>query len=447
MSARPRTLVTRPARSRVEGARAARGARTARLTLDGPHGARGPRIAGLLLATTVVLVVATAALTFHLVDAAVEERVRQEIARTAALVGGRDFPLGDESLRRLAGFIGAEVVATDAGGRVVASSLDAGQRRAFEGARDALPPPHERARVAGVALGDEPFTVGAAALPPAQGGAVFVLYRDDVLATQRQQVWLPVALAAAVATLGAALLGRLGERRVAAARTAALHRLLVSVAHEVKNPLGAIKAIARAQARRARDGVVEPGPLELIAAESERLTLLVDGLRSVGQPARTARRPIDPDATTARTVSLLEPLLAHRRVTARLELASTRGEAANVLADAAQVQQVVLNLLQNAADAMPRGGVVRLASRVDAGRWTLTVDDEGPGVPEAARARLFEPFFTTKERGLGVGLALSRGLCRAHDGALALAPPGPGGARFTLWLPLAPAPRPQEVVT
>lgn len=402
----------------------------------------------MLLATTVVLVVATAALTFKLVHDAVEERVRQEIARTAALVGGRDFPLSDESLRRLAGFIGAEVVASDDAGRVVASSLDPDLRRAFDAARDDLPAPHERPRVRQVALGGERFTVGAARLPAPRGGAVLVLYRDDVLATQRQQVWLPVALAATVATLGAALLGRFGERWVAQARTAALLRLLVSVAHEVKNPLGAMKAIARAQARRAREGTVDPGALELIAAESERLTLLVDGLRSVGQPARTARRPIDPDATTARTVALLEPLLAHRRVTARLELASSHGPPVTVLADASQVQQVVLNLLQNAADAMPRGGVVRLASRADAGRWTLTVEDEGPGVPEAVRARLFQPFFTTKERGLGVGLALSRGLCRAHGGDLALEPSaGPGGARFTLWLPLAPAPVPQEVVS
>lgn len=389
---------------------------------------------------------ATAALTFHLVDGAVEERVRQEIGRTAALVGGRDFPLGDESLRRLAGFIGAEVVATDDAGRVVASSLVPAQQRAFDAAGRDLPTPSERARIAGVTLGDERFTVGAAALPPPQRGAVFVLYRDDVLATQRQQVWLPVAVAATVATLGAALLGRLGERRVAAARTAALLRLLVSIAHEVKNPLGAIKAIARAQAKRARAGDVEPGPLELIAAESERLTLLVDGLRSVGQPARTARRAIDPDATTARTVALLEPLLAHRRVTAQLDLASARGQPSTVQADASQVQQVVLNLLQNAADVMPRGGVVRLASRVEAGRWTLTVEDEGAGVPDSVRVRLFQPFFTTKERGLGVGLALSRGLCRAHGGDLTLESKAtsPRGAQFALWLPLAPAAAPQD---
>src|SRR5690606_11907924 len=120
------------ARPGVESRRARpRARRGGVLELEGPHGARSPRIAGLLLATTVVLVVATAALTFQLVHDAVEERVRQEIARTAALVGGRDFPLSDESLRRLAGFIGAEVVASDDAGRVVASSLGPEQRRVF----------------------------------------------------------------------------------------------------------------------------------------------------------------------------------------------------------------------------------------------------------------------------------------------------------------------------
>ncbi|MCO5169705.1 MAG: ATP-binding protein [Planctomycetes bacterium] len=386
-----------------------------------------------------MLVAATAALTFHLVDSALEERLRLEIAQAARLLGHPGFPLGDESLRRVAEFIGADVVVTDAAGRPVATSLAPERRRAF--APDALPPAGDRARVAEATLGAERFTVGVVALPPPRVGSVYVLYPVDLLASQRQRAWAPVTLVAALATLAAALLGRAGERRVVAARTQALLRLLVSVAHEVKNPLGAIKAIARAQAKRAREGTVEPAPLELIATESERLALLVDGLRSVGQPAVTARKPVDPDATTARTIALLEPLLGHRRVTVDADL---RAGAATVLADASQVQQVVLNLLQNAADAMPRGGRVRLASRLEGGRWTLTVEDEGPGVPDAVRARLFQPFFTTKERGLGVGLALSRGLCRAHGGDLALVPPvgGAGGARFALWLPAERAAQP-----
>jgi signal transduction histidine kinase len=381
-----------------------------------------------------VLVLATAALTFTLVDSAVEERVRVEIAQTAGLVGGSGFPLGDESLRLVAGYIGADVVAVDGKGRIVAASLGPEQRRAFDAS--ALPAPGERARVAEAALGPARFTVGVAALPPPRVGALYVLYREDLLASQRQRAWLPVTAVAALATLAAALLGMAGERRVVAARTQALLRLLVAVAHEVKNPLGAIRAIARLQARRAREGVVEPGPLELIASESERLSLLVDGLRSVGQPVRTVRRPLDPDATTARTVALLGPQLAHRRVTVEAAPPATR---AAVLGDPAQLQQVVLNLLQNAADAMPRGGVVRLSSKVDAGGWSLAVEDEGPGVPEDRRARLFEPFFTTKEGGLGVGLYLSRRLARAHDGDLALEP-SPRGARFVLRLPLTDAP-------
>lgn len=408
------------------------------LTLDGPHGARSPRIAGLFLASTVVLVVATAALTFTLVDSAVEERVRVEIAQTAGLVGGSGFPLGDESLRLVAGYIGADVVAVDGAGRVVAASLGPEQRRAFDAS--ALPAPGERARVAEAALGPARFTVGVAALPPPRKGALYVLYREDLLASQRQRAWLPVTAVAALATLAAALLGMAGERRVVAARTQALLRLLVAVAHEVKNPLGAIRAIARLQARRAREGVVEPGPLELIASESERLSLLVDGLRSVGQPVRTVRRPLDPDAAAARTVELLSPQLAHRRVTVESGPPSTTASARSVvLGDGAQLQQIVLNLLQNAADAMPRGGVVRLSSKVDAGSWTLSVEDEGPGVPEDRRARLFEPFFTTKEGGLGVGLYLSRRLARAHDGELSLEASA-RGARFVLRLPLTDTP-------
>lgn len=417
--------------------------------LDDPSTARSPRIARLLLASTVAVAIGTAALSVHLVSGAVEERVQAEIAQTANLLGGSGFPLVDASLERLAGFVGAEVAATDADRALVAASLAGDARADFEAALrlQALPAPSPdgKVKVVPVTIGPFRYTVGVAATPGARrgspAGAVYVLYDANLLADASRRAWLPVSVMAALATVLAAFLGIAGERRVLSARNGALLRLLAAVAHEVRNPLGAIRAIARTQARAAgRRDAVDPAKLELIAAETERLALLVDGLKNVGRPVQTVLAPISLDGAVRATLDLVGHLLSHRRVVLDVEL----GAAAAVgLADATQVRQIVLNLVTNAADAQPKGGVIHVttrALRADAGGvWELVVEDEGPGVPEAARPRLFEPFFSTRAKGLGVGLYLSRRLAHAHGGDLTLAPPGAArGARFTLTLPWRP---------
>lgn len=435
--------------------------------LDDPSTARSPRIARLLLASTIVVAIGTAALSVHLVSGAVEERVQTEIAQTANLLGGSGFPLADASLERVAGFVGAQVVAADAAGNVVAASLPADARADFEAALrlQALPAPSPdgKVKVVPVTIGPFRYTVGVAATPagrrarPGQAGSVYVLYDANLLADASRRAWLPVSVMAALATVLAAFLGIAGERRVLVARNGALLRLLASVAHEVRNPLGAIRAIARTQARAAaREDRVDASKLELIAAETERLALLVDGLRNVGRPVQAVRAPISLDGAVRATLDLVGHLLSHRRVVLDVDL----GAAGAVgLADATQVRQVVLNLITNAADAQPRGGAIHVTSRAlrsaEGTTWHLVVEDEGPGVPAAVHPRLFEPFFSTKAKGLGVGLYLSRRLARAHGGDLTLAPPpadgaAPRGARFELVLPWSPeladrAPAPVEL--
>ena len=248
------------------------------------------------------------------------------------------------------------------------------------------------------------------------------------------------------AALLAAALGVLSQRMVERARTAALLRLLTSVAHEVRNPLGAIRTLARSLRGSAneRDG----RSLDLIAGEADRLTLLVDGLRAVGMPVRPLRREVDPDLELSTVLALLEHQLAHRRVRVALSPSPTP---TRVEGDPAQLRQVLLNLILNAADAMPRGGTVRLERGLERARpgdaglsWRVSVEDEGPGVPADVRARLFQPFVTTKPKGLGIGLYLSRRLLEANGGTLELAS-GPGtGARFVVRWPALSAPLPGD---
>jgi signal transduction histidine kinase len=91
-----------------------------------------------------------------------------------------------------------------------------------------------------------------------------------------------------------------------------------------------------------------------------------------------------------------------------------------VLADADQMRQVILNIILNAADAMPQGGTLRIQSRFEPGlkQIVLRISDTGPGIPMEIQNRLFEPFFTTKKTGTGLGLAIAYGIMERHKGAL-----------------------------
>jgi signal transduction histidine kinase len=108
-----------------------------------------------------------------------------------------------------------------------------------------------------------------------------------------------------------------------------------------------------------------------------------------------------------------------------------------VLHDEAQIRQALLNLLRNAREAMPGGGMIELGARREGDGVALTVADRGEGIAPEVRARLFDVLFSTKERGTGLGLALTREIVVAHHGEVRCEPREGGGTLFTLWLPRA----------
>ncbi|MEZ6187605.1 MAG: HAMP domain-containing sensor histidine kinase [Planctomycetota bacterium] len=397
-----------------------------------------PRLTALFLASALALVLVTAALTIHLTGQAVENRVEAELVQTARLIGGAGFPLNDVALEQVADYIGADVVATDAAGKPVASSLAPDALDDFRATE--LPAPPRAAKILACEIGDASYTLGVA--PTGLGvrtGAVYILYPEDTIAAQARAAWLPVVGVAVLGVLLAVVLGVYSERRVRAHQTSRLVRLLASVAHEVRNPLGAIRTLARTTQRRVTSEP-ERRSLDLIAGEADRLALLADGLRCVGLPVRTLKSEVEPERAVADVLTLLAPQLEHRRV----QVAHLPAPDVTIAADPAQVRQVVMNLVLNAADAMPRGGLVRCIGRRVGDRWELAVEDEGPGVAPEARATLFAPFESTKQKGLGVGLYLSRRLAEANGATLELDPHYTAGARFVArWPASATAPRVQ----
>jgi signal transduction histidine kinase len=178
--------------------------------------------------------------------------------------------------------------------------------------------------------------------------------------------------------------------------------------------------------------------LELIASEAQRMKSIVSGLLDYARVEKETAGPTDALAVVRHVAALMEPQLRRARVRLALELPDDA--LPEVAADAHALQQVLVNLVQNAAQAMPGGGVVTARASAQPGGLTNLVEviDEGPGVPLPDRGRVFDPFFTTKEAGVGTGLGLAvcKHLVATFGGTIDVTDgPDGRGARFRVVIP------------
>ena len=224
-------------------------------------------------------------------------------------------------------------------------------------------------------------------------------------------------------------------------RVAMLGELSGALAHELSQPLTAVLSNAQA-ARR----VLDRDPLDLgllraalddIIKSDRRAGAVIDRLRALLRKGETVRQPIDVNDVAREVIDLAYGELASRRVTVKTaftpRIPAVRG-------DRVQLQQVLLNLLLNACDAMngthAAGRHVGISTTADQGFVELLVTDCGPGIPEGQLERVFEPFVTFREQGLGLGLAISRSIMIAHGGSIRAENNPAGGATFRCCLPV-----------
>ncbi len=223
------------------------------------------------------------------------------------------------------------------------------------------------------------------------------------------------------------------ERLVASEKMSLLGRLSTFIAHEVRNPLSAIRMTAQLLQRRSADPRAREG-LARILGEIQRLELAVEDLLQTARPSPLSIAPVDLESVVEESVRLVAPQCRHLRVALDVRLAKDLPE---VPADAARLKQVVLNLLLNAIEAAgPEGSVEVETLEVhgpDGPRVRLVVRDSGPGVAASVRDRLFEPFVTTKETGAGLGLFVSKQIVEEHAGTLSLGG-SPGATEFVVEL-------------
>ena len=235
-------------------------------------------------------------------------------------------------------------------------------------------------------------------------------------------------------------LARAHAQLVHTERLAALGELSAVVAHEVRNPLGAIFNSVASLKRLVGPQSPTLPLLEIVGEESERLNHIVNDLLEFARPAQ-------PQLKAQPLAPLLQEAVAAAVAEARvpLEVTWALGEGLQpVPMDERLLRQAFLNLAQNAAQAMPQGGLLRVAVHLEAGaRESVRVEleDSGPGVPPELRSRIFEPFFTTRAQGTGLGLALVKRIIESHAGSVEVTAGPGGGALFRVLLPVAQAPR------
>lgn len=236
-------------------------------------------------------------------------------------------------------------------------------------------------------------------------------------------------------------LGAARQRLIQSDRLASLGQLAASVAHEINNPISGVLNFSVVIQRMVEDeqSCEEHLPeirryLEMMTHETERVGRIVTDLLAFSRRSS----PADEDVDLRQVIERVMALLAHR-----LELGQVRAEVdvppdiGMIAGDASQLQQVLVNLVMNAAEAMPAGGRVRVAVRKEADGVRLSVTDEGTGIDPAFVSRVFDPFFSTKEEGKGIGLGLSvvYGIVNAHGGDIEVESTPGQGSTFHVRLP------------
>lgn len=223
------------------------------------------------------------------------------------------------------------------------------------------------------------------------------------------------------------------EQQVAErSRLLTLGELSAKVAHEIRNPLTAIKM----QLQLLEDESPQAANHRLLSVldEVRRLELIVTGTLQLGRPDKLERQLLDLNGLVTEVFSLLKPQFEHKRIIMATELASNLPKC---WLDADRTKQILINLMNNAADELPEGGHIRVTTALAENRGVaLEVADSGPGIPDGRGAILFDEATSTKPSGFGLGLRVIRELVELHGGTVEVADSELGGAMFRVVFPV-----------
>jgi len=220
-------------------------------------------------------------------------------------------------------------------------------------------------------------------------------------------------------------------------KLATIGRLAAGVAHEINNPIGGILLYSNLLLESTPESDPRRENMAKIAAQAERARAIVRGLLDFSRQTPSAIERVDLNRIVSGVLALLERHPAAQNIEVRAELSAVP---LWVRADVSRLEQVFINIVVNALEAMDGSGSLTVRSGLSerSGFCRVAITDTGPGIAEENKSRLFEPFFTTKEvgRGIGLGLAISYGIVQQHHGDIAVQSAPGTGATFRVLLPV-----------
>ncbi len=274
----------------------------------------------------------------------------------------------------------------------------------------------------------------------------FLCVRDervrDAFSPEEVQLLRGLAAQLVIAAENSRLYQNMKERD----RLAALGEMAAGLAHEIRNPLGAIKASAQYLSEPETDNITTSGRefLDIIVDETDRLNRVLSSFLDFARPSQGDPEPTDVNAAVRRTLQVLNTEYSHQEsVTQRLSLAE---DLPQVRVDIEQLRQVLINLIRNAFQAMEGAGELIIETKLirrrhvdgEAKPWVeIRVSDTGPGIPRRVLSNLFVPFVTTRDQGTGLGLAISHRIITASGGHIEVRTQDGTGTTFLIRLPVA----------
>ncbi len=226
----------------------------------------------------------------------------------------------------------------------------------------------------------------------------------------------------------------LTDQLIRADRLAAMGELTAGVAHEVRNPLGIIRASVQLveESGADRERVLEA--TSVIKQEIDRLDRVIKALLDFGRPSKPYLRLTDLGEVIEDVVLFTRRFAGQSKVTIS---AKDIGSLPSIMADPDQMKQVFVNLISNAVQAMDSsGGTISVSGRSDEGFLSIVVSDDGPGIAESELKKVFDPFFSTRDAGTGLGLTIVHRILDEHDGHIEVASVPGQGTTFTVSLPV-----------
>lgn len=222
-------------------------------------------------------------------------------------------------------------------------------------------------------------------------------------------------------------------------KLASVGKLAASVAHEIRNPLTAMKMWLFSIRKTVGHDPELDHSFDIVSEEMGRLESIVRNFLEFSRPPALKLRSQCVSEVLDKTLELACHQIEEKKIDLEYEAATGLPQ---VMADREQLKQVLINLLANAVEATPEEGRIRVQATVEGDRQNgpmvvVRVQDSGPGIPEEVQRRVFEPFFTTKEQGTGLGLCIAAQIMGRHGGRLALESSNGQGTSFAAWIPAA----------